>query len=128
VQRSLKCRFIAPNPKPERNCERLLGVLALQVLVCTKCQQATDKQDAVHGNAEASITAAALAWAGRDLIGAADVLRRWIASHTLQCANQQTLENLARFIAVSNILEGFGGVLAANVEENFFAATVEDSQ
>ncbi len=42
----------------------------------------------------------------------------------LQFANQQAVEDLARFVAVADVFEGFGGVLAADVEEDFFAAAV----
>jgi hypothetical protein len=43
---------------------------------------------------------------------------------SLQCSYEQTLKNLARLVAVADVLKGFCCVLAANVEHNFFTATV----
>jgi uncharacterized membrane protein len=45
--------------------------------------------------------------------------------HALHCANEETIENLARLVTVTDILEGFGAVLAADVEEDFLATTRE---
>ena len=39
-------------------------------------------------------------------------------------ADEEALEDFAGFVAVADIFEGFGGVLAADVEEDFFAAAV----
>jgi hypothetical protein len=43
---------------------------------------------------------------------------------SLQIANKQPTEDLARLVAVADVFEGFGCVLAAYVEEDFFAASV----
>ena len=40
----------------------------------------------------------------------------------LQVADQQTVEDLARLVAVSDVFEGFGRVLTADVEHYFLAA------
>lgn len=40
-----------------------------------------------------------------------------------QVGSFQPVKNRSRFIAVSYIFEGFGGILAADVEEDFFAAS-----
>ena len=42
----------------------------------------------------------------------------------LEVADEQALEDLAGFVAVADVFEGFGGVLAADVEEDFFTAGV----
>jgi hypothetical protein len=39
-------------------------------------------------------------------------------------ADEEALEDFAGFVAVANVFEGFGGVLAADVEHYFFAAAV----
>lgn len=43
-------------------------------------------------------------------------------------ADEQTLEDLAGFIAVADILEGFGGVLTTDVEHYFFTTAVRRGQ
>lgn len=43
---------------------------------------------------------------------------------TFQRSEQEAGEDLARFVAVADVFEGFGCVLAADVEEDFFAAAV----
>ena len=53
------------------------------------------------------------------------MLRRWVTSHTLQLANQQTLENLSRLVAVSDIFESFGRILSADIEKDFLATAVK---
>jgi len=42
----------------------------------------------------------------------------------LQVADQQAIEDLARLVAVSNVFEGFGRVLAADIEHYFLTAPV----
>ena len=42
----------------------------------------------------------------------------------LEVADEQALEDLAGFVAVADVFEGFGGILAADVEEDFFTAGV----
>lgn len=46
----------------------------------------------------------------------------------LERAHQQALEDFSRFVAVADVFEGFGGVLAADVEEDFFAASVGEGR
>lgn len=43
---------------------------------------------------------------------------------SLQVADQHPIQNLPGFVAVAYVLEGFGRVLAADVEEDFFTASV----
>jgi hypothetical protein len=43
---------------------------------------------------------------------------------SLQVADEETLEDLAGLVTVSDVLKGLGGVLATDVEENFLTATV----
>lgn len=42
----------------------------------------------------------------------------------LKSADKETLEDLAGLVAVADVLEGLGGVLAADVEEDFFTTGV----
>ena len=41
---------------------------------------------------------------------------------SLQVADEQAAQDLARLVAVADVFEGFGCVLAADVEQDFFAA------
>jgi hypothetical protein len=43
---------------------------------------------------------------------------------TLEVADEKALEDLAGLVAVADVFEGFGGVLAADVEEDFFTSGV----
>lgn len=42
----------------------------------------------------------------------------------LKSADEEALEDLAGLVAVADVFEGLGGVLAADVEEDFFTAGV----
>ena len=42
---------------------------------------------------------------------------------SFEVADEQAVEDLARFVAVAYVFEGFRGVLAADVYHDFFAAT-----
>lgn len=44
--------------------------------------------------------------------------------HAFQIPGFQPVEYLPCLVAVADVLERFGGVLAADVEENFFAASM----
>lgn len=44
--------------------------------------------------------------------------------HPLQVSRHHPIEYLPRLIAVAHVFEGFGGVLAPDIEEDFFAAAV----
>ena len=50
---------------------------------------------------------------------------QWGATyHALYRADQQTLEDLAGLVAVSYILEGLGGILSANIEQDFLSSSM----
>lgn len=51
------------------------------------------------------------------------VREREEAYHALQIPNQHPIQQFTRFIAVTDIFEGFCCVLAADVEEDFFTTT-----
>ena len=51
----------------------------------------------------------------------------WFFYLSLKIAYQEAIEDFAGFVAVTDVFEGFSCVLASNVEENFFAASVENS-
>ena len=42
---------------------------------------------------------------------------------SLQLANNQAVEDLARFVAVTDVFESFGCVLTAYIEENFLTTS-----
>jgi len=44
---------------------------------------------------------------------------------SFEVADEQAVEDLARFVAVAYVFEGFRGVLAADVYHDFFAATIQ---
>jgi hypothetical protein len=48
-----------------------------------------------------------------------------VAGLALYGADEEALEDFAGFVAVADVFEGFGGVLAADVEHYFFTATEE---
>ena len=50
--------------------------------------------------------------------------RRDTTYQSLQVADEETLEDLARLVTVADILKGLGGVLATDVEEDFLTAAV----
>lgn len=45
------------------------------------------------------------------------------ANLALENTNLQSLENLAGLVAVADIFEGLGGILTADVEEDFLTTT-----
>lgn len=49
---------------------------------------------------------------------------RGFTYQALHGADKETVEDLARLVAVADIFEGFGAVLAADVKEDFLATTV----
>ena len=51
-------------------------------------------------------------------------VRGWDTYAALESADEEALEDLAGLVAVADVFEGFGGVLAADVEEDFFTAGV----
>ena len=48
----------------------------------------------------------------------------WNTYTALKSADEEAFEDLAGLVAVADVLEGLGGVLAADVEEDFFTAGV----
>jgi hypothetical protein len=47
-----------------------------------------------------------------------------VVGPTLEGADEQASEDFAGLVAVADVFKGLGGVLAADVEEDFFAAAV----
>lgn len=53
------------------------------------------------------------------------MLLGWVAYHALHVADEHAVvEEGARFIAVADVVEGFGAVLAGEIEEDFLTTTV----
>lgn len=48
----------------------------------------------------------------------------WIAYVALQRSDLELVEGLAGLVAVADILEGLGGILAGNIEQDLLTATV----
>ena len=58
-------------------------------------------------------------------LAACYISSQWGASyHPLNVTNEHLGQSLTGFIAVTDILEGFGGILAGDVEEDFFSSAV----
>lgn len=53
------------------------------------------------------------------------LFRRRVALDALQGADELALQDLAGFVGVAYVFEGFGCVLACYVEEDFFAAAAK---
>ena len=51
-------------------------------------------------------------------------VRGWDTYTALESADEEALEDLTGLVAVADVFEGFGGVLAADVEEDFFTTGV----
>ena len=102
-----------------------LFLLALQVGVCAIRDRDPNQNhgiqpDRAHGSIAALFGTAG---PGRDL-GCGGGLGRGVVGPALESANEQAVEDLAGFVGVADVFEGFGGVLAADVEEDFFAAAI----
>lgn len=97
---------------------RHLLLLLLQVLVAKVGKGTADGDERVQADAEAGSVGLGL---GRH--GAAGVARgARVAGLSLQCADEQLLQGLARLVAVADILKGLGRVLAADIKEDLLAA------
>jgi hypothetical protein len=102
-----------------------LFLLALQVGVCAirdhnPNQHHGIQSDSAHGSKAALFRAAR---PSGDLVCGGG-LGLGVVGSTFESADKQAMEDLAGFVGVANVFERFGGVLAANVEEDFFAAAV----
>lgn len=126
----------------------------LHVLVAEESQGAADQDDGVEADAHVGLAGAAGAGlrGGGGLLGFGRGVVGLVGEHvsmedryccgccgkdvcflkgerrgtyaTLEGPDQQALEDLAGLVAVADVFEGFGRVLAADVEENFFTARV----
>ena len=105
-----------PLPDAPTSPTHLLLVLALHVIVNAVCERGPDEHDGIHGGTTAQGAEATLVAAGPrgDLVGASSLGRR-IVGPTLQLADEQAREDLTRLVAVSDVLEGFGGVLPGDI-------------
>jgi hypothetical protein len=74
--------------------------------------------DTAHGAVAALFGAAG---PGSDLVCGGGFGLRVVGS-ALQVADEKAIEDLAGLVAVADVFEGLGSVLAAHVEEDFFAA------
>jgi hypothetical protein len=95
--------------------------LTLHVCVSDICDRSTDQEDSVGGDAETRAGFGPSTRTGCDLVGGSD-LGGWVAGDALQAADFEALEDFSCFVRVANIFEGFGCVLTADVEEDFFTA------
>lgn len=98
-------------------------VLTLRIAVRSIRDHNTDEHDGVHGDAahgaEASLFGAT--GPGSDLIGRGR-LDGAVIGAAFQRADEHAVEDLARFIRVADVFKGFGSVLPADIEKDFFAA------
>jgi hypothetical protein len=102
-----------------------LFLLALHVGVCAIRDRDPNQHHGIQPDCAHGSKAALFAAAGScgDLV-CGGCLGLGVVGPTLESADEQAVEDLARFVGVADIFEGFGGVLAADVEEDFFAAAV----
>ena len=108
----------------------LVVALTLHILPPAKRHQSSHQQYRIHHHAKPTRTVAfvvAATWSGSYFI-CGGCLGGWVAFDALQGADGEALEDLPCFVAVADVFEGFGGVLAADVEEDFFAASEEEGQ
>lgn len=94
----------------------MLLLLRLKVFECYESEETTDEDDGVQTDARAR---AVDSGGGR---GCCVGFGFGVALLSLQGSDEKALEDFSRFVAVSYIFKGFGCVLAADVEEDFFAA------
>lgn len=111
-----------------------LGLGVLEVLVGTVGDQTTDEEDGVEADAEAAGGAGAGAGRGRGRVGGGrggvtGLTIRLLESrgscwdtgekyHALEVTDEETVEDLAGLVRVTDVLEGLGSVLAGDVEED----------
>jgi len=92
----------------------------LKVRVGKVSQSTTDEEDGVKtGTQTGGIGTACLGGSG---LGGGLGCR--VAGLALDGADEEALEDFAGFVAVADVFEGFGGVLAADVEHYFFTTAV----
>jgi hypothetical protein len=91
----------------------LLRLLTLHILIRPKRNRPTDQNHRIEHHAHARLAAAPARSSG-DLVRGGG-LRGWVVRSALQWTNEQAVEDLARFVAVADVFEGFGCVLAADV-------------
>lgn len=115
----------------------------LEVLVGAVADQTADEDDGVEADAEAGrvVVGSRGNGAGKGGLGlgvvglcdasanrdsASSILRSCSkgAYVALQSANLELLKRLAGLVAVTDILEGLGGILTADVEKNLLATTI----
>jgi hypothetical protein len=63
-------------------------------------------------------------YAGLEVLGAMWQLRGSRAYLSFQSADEKTFEDFSCFVAVADIFESLGCVLAANIDEDFFTTSV----
>ena len=102
-----------------------LFLLALHVGVCAIRDRDPNQHHGIQPDCAHGSKAALFAAAGAcgDLV-CGGCLGLGVVGPTFESADEQAVEDLARFVGVADVFEGFGGVLAADVEEDFFAAAV----
>lgn len=98
----------------------LVSTVGLKVRVGKVSQSTTDEEDGVKtGTQTGGVGTACLGGSG---LGGGLGCR--VAGLALDGADEEALEDFAGFVAVADVFEGFGGVLAADVEHYFFTTAV----
>jgi len=103
---------------------KLFPFLGLHVFIRAKRKSPTDQDDRVQYDAEASLCTRLAAGHRRCLVGG-NCLGCRVSWLTFQGPDEKAFEDLACFVAVADVFEGFGGVDAGNIDEDFFAAAGE---
>lgn len=101
----------------------------LNVLVRAVRRRGAEEEDGVDGDAQpAAVGRGAGAGLGGARVGPAERLWLGVALAAVELADEHAAQDLARLVAVAHVLEGLGGVLAAHVEEDLFAAAVKEDR
>lgn len=82
--------------------------------VCEVGSETTDKDDGVQADTKTRAIALSTGSSG-DFIGSGRLWRR-VAIHSLQGADLEAFQDFSCFVRVADVFEGFGGILATNIE------------
>lgn len=111
----------------------------MEVLVADVAEDTADEHDGVQADAETGrVSAASIGGGSVDLrLGVTILLymlafrgclvsdhHLLVAYSALQVADEELIESLASFVAVTNILKSLGGVLATDVEDDFLTTAI----
>jgi hypothetical protein len=92
----------------------LFLVLALHICVSEISNSGTNQEHPVHGDTHTGASVGSTSWTSGDLVGSTSLWLRVIRA-SLQVTHNHAIEDLACFVAVTDIFKGFGCILATDV-------------